>query len=107
MPLDINLNFEQKVRVTATPTTLGGNPAPIDGAVSAELLTGEGSVEAGATPNEIVLVTGAGAGEALFLVKADADLGDGVIEISDTVRLVVGTPLALNLGLAAGEPEPK
>jgi len=40
-------------------------------------------------------------------VKADADLGEGVTEISDIIRLTVAGAQAANLGLTAEAPTPK
>jgi hypothetical protein len=46
-------------------------------------------------------------GDTDFLVKADADLGEGVVEISDIIRLSVSGAQAANLGISLGEPTPK
>lgn len=50
------------------------------------------------------LVSGSLVGDSQFQVSADADLGAGVITISDTVVLTVTAPLASSLGIVADAP---
>lgn len=107
MALELTITNEQKILVTASPTTAAGAPALIDGALVGSVVSGEATVTPGPTPNSIYLVSGANPGDTTFLVEADADLGTGVVTIQDTVTLHVAGALAVNLGLSAGAPEPK
>jgi len=106
--LGIACNNEQKVKVTANPTTTAGNPATLDGGLQAEVVSGDGSVELiPAEPNSVYVVSGAGVGQTVVRVFADADLGAGVVLIEDSVTLDVSGAQAANFGLVAGAPEPK
>lgn len=107
MPIEVNLTNEEQIRVTANPTTAGGRPASLDGAVRASVISGEGTVLPGSNDREVVLASGDNPGDVTFLIEADADLGEGVQLIQDTVTLHVAGAMAQNLGLVVGAPEPK
>ena len=107
MALELTITNEQRILVTATPTTSTGRPASLDGALSAQIVAGEATWVAGPTPNSIYLVSAENPGDTSFVVEADADLGSGVVLIQDTVLLKVAGALAANLGLVAGVAEPK
>lgn len=99
---------EQKVPITATPTTAAGHPASFDGALRVTVQSGDGTVEQDpATPNSFNAVSGNAPGTTVFLVEADVDLGAGVQLIQDTVELTVVNALATNFGLTAGAAIPK
>lgn len=105
--MEITINNEQQVKVTLNPTTTGGHVAELDGTPSWERLSGESTVEPSEDGKSAQLISGDQPGDSEFLVTADADLGDGVIEISDVIRLHVSGALAENLGLRADPPTPK
>lgn len=105
MPLELKINDEQKVKITATPVTTAGKPAPLDGPVEFSIIDGDATVER--VDDKSAYLVSAGPGDTQFLVKADADLGEGVEEISDTVKLTVVGASAANLGLKASPPELK
>ena len=107
MPFEVTLTNEQQVRVTATPTTTGGRPAQLDGSLRASVISGEGSVMTGANDNEVVLVSSDNPGDTSYLIEGDADLGEGVELIQDTVVMHVTGARASNLGIAVGQPELK
>jgi hypothetical protein len=108
MPLTVDLNTEQKVRITANPTTASGAPAALDGALQAELVSGDGTVLPGDTPLQVQLLAGADVTQpSVFRLFGDADLGSGIVAIEDTVTLNVSAALAFALGLVASAPEPK
>lgn len=107
MPIEVSLTTEQQVRVRATPKTLTGRPAALDGPLTAMVVTGDGSVAPGADDLEVVLKSGDAPGDTTFLISGDADLGEGVVSVEDTVTLHVAGALAANLGLAASAPEDK
>jgi hypothetical protein len=106
--LGIACNTDQKVKVTAQPTTAGGHPARFDGALRVSVQSGDGSVSQDpAEPNSFFAVSGDAPGETVYLVEGDADLGEGTTLIQDTVTLTVEGANAANFGLVAGSPEPK
>jgi len=107
MPFEVTLTNEQQVRVTATPTTVGGRPATLDGALRSTVISGEGTSMAGSSDNEVILVSGDNPGDTSYLIEGDADLGEGVELIQDTVVMHVTGARASNLGIAVGQPELK
>jgi len=106
MSLHVQLTTEQQYRVVASPTTASGNPASLDGPLRAIVTSGEGDVLPGNTDLEVILRTSDNPGPATFLIEADADLGEGVVLIQDTVTFDVQGAMASNLGLS-GSVEPK
>lgn len=106
MPLSVTTTNEEKIKITVTPVTSTGNPAPLDGPVSVTTVSGE-STSTMIDDTSFFLVSSDNPGDSTFLVEADADLGGGVVLIQDTVTYTVSGALAANLGLSAGTPEPK
>lgn len=109
MPVEFMCTTEEMVTgVTINPTTSSGQPATLDGDPTVTLVSGDGTtedVDGQQLPN---FLTGSTAGaDIVFLVEADADLGEGVVTISDTVTLHVTAPQAKNLGLGGGTVQPK
>ena len=92
---------QQKARVTASPTTLSGAPASIDGVLQGELLSGDALIEPGSGPLDLVIRQSSttGAGDAVVRVFGDADLGAGVVTIEDVVTIHFVSELAANLGV--------
>lgn len=107
MPLEIKITNEQKVTVTLTPKTDAGKPAKLDGAPTWTIVSGDSTLVASADGLSAVLTSADDPGDTEILVKADADLGDGIEEVSDIVKLSVIGASAKNLGLTAGTPELK
>lgn len=107
MPLELKITNEQKIKVTLTPKTDTGKPAVLDGVPTWEVVSGNSTVVAAADGLSADLVSADDPGDTQFLVKADADIGEGVEEISDIISLNVVGATAKNLGLTAGQPEPK
>jgi hypothetical protein len=105
--MDISITNEQKVNVTLHPVTATGKPASIDGVPTWEIISGNSTVEPAADGLSAFLVSADDPGDTEVLVKADADLGEGVIEISDVIRLSVAGAQAASLGLSADEPVAK
>ena len=106
MPLDITLTNEQKVLITATPTTEGGQLAMLDGDVTYTVESGECTLES-VDNLSTYIVSGDTPGDSVIMVTADADLGEGVQHIQDAVLVHVEGAFASNLGLTAGQPELK
>jgi hypothetical protein len=106
--LQIASTNEEKVPVTATPQTSTGKPAQVDGPLRVTVQSGDATVEQdSATPLSFNAVSGDSPGTSVFLVEADADLGEGVQLIQDTVEYVVSGSAAASFGLSAGAAVPK
>lgn len=106
--MDISITNEQKVPVTLSPKTDAGKPAKLDGKPSVTVVSGNSQV---ANVSEdglsFELVSSDDPGDTVVLIKADADLGEGVEEISDSLTLRVIGATAKNLGISVGTPVPK
>jgi hypothetical protein len=108
MPLLTACTTDEQVTVTATPVTATGRPAQIDGALVVTVTSGNGTfVQLPATPLVVTLVSGDTAGDTVYSIVADSDLGAGVVQLSDTATLTVTSATAASFGLTAGAPEPK
>lgn len=107
MPLVLKITNEQLIPVTLTPKTDSGKPAKLDGIPTWTVLSGESTVTVSADGLSATLTSSDNPGDTEILVKGDADLGEGVEEVSDTIHLTVAGANAKNLGLSAGSPAPK
>lgn len=105
--MEIKITNEQKVKVTLTPKTDTGKPASLDGVPTWQILSGNSSIEVADDGLSATLISGDDPGDTEVIVKADADLGEGVEELSDVLKLSVVGATAKNLGLTVGTPEPK
>ena len=104
--LSLSCSNEEKIKVSVVPVTSAGNPAALDGPINVTVQSGDGTVEI-VSDVSFFVVSGSTLGDSVFLVEADADLGDGVVTISDLITLSVEGALAVNLGLVAEAPVPK
>ena len=107
MPLAVSITNEQKVTVTLKPVTNAGKPAKLDGAPTWTVVSGDSTVTPSADGLSASLVSADNPGDTTYLVEADADLGEGVETIQDTITLTVIGANAANLGLVASPPELK
>jgi len=106
--LDLTINNEQKIPVTLHPETLPGHhPAPVDGVPVWSVVSGNATVVPAEDGMSAFLVSSDDPGDTIFMVSADADMGEGVVTISDTITLHTQHAMAANLGLSAGDPVPK
>jgi len=105
----VKITNEQQVRVTLNPKTDAGRPAKIDpnSKPTWEKIDGEADVQAAEDGLSVLLVSADNPGTTQILVKADADIGEGVEEISEVIELQVAGASAKNLGLSVGTPELK
>lgn len=101
--LELSITNEQKIPVTLAPKTATGKPASVDGPPSWSVISGSSTVVPAADGLSAELISSDDPGDTEILVKADADLGSGVEEVSDIIRLTVVGARAANLGLVAGE----
>jgi hypothetical protein len=100
----ITITNEQKVEVTLEPLTAAGNPAVLDGAPVWEVVSGDATLEVSEDGLSAFLVSGAANVISVISVTADADLGDGVVSLSDSIELAVVNATASTLGLVVAEP---
>lgn len=107
MPTTVSLTNEQQVKVTLTPVTDTGKPAKLDGAPSWAVISGNSQVVVSDDGLSADLISSDDPGDTEILIKADADIGEGVEEISDTIKLTVVGATAKNLGISVGSPTPK
>lgn len=105
MPLNLAITNEEKINVTLNPVTANGNPATVDGA-PVWSVEGDATLEVAADGLSAYLISGA-AGASTVTVTADADLGEGVVTLSDVIALNVIPAGAAALGFTAGAAEPK
>lgn len=105
--LELTITNEQKIPVELKPITATGKPAKLDGTPQWSVISGNSTVEPAADGLSAFLVSSDDPGDTEIMVKADADLGSGVEEISDIIRLTVAGARAANLGLVAGTPVAK
>jgi len=96
-----NVTNEHQVRVTSSPSTLGDRPAPIDGPLQAEVISGPGSVADGDHPLQKVLRTGDTAEECRFRVFADVDTSEGIVIVEEEWVLHVTNAMAGSLGTSS------
>jgi len=107
MSLSIAITNEQKVKVSITPVTATGKPAKLDGLPVWSVASGSATLDVAADGLSAFLVSPDSPGDSEILIEADADLGAGVVTISDTVKLSVAGALATSLGLVADAPVAK
>ncbi len=106
-PMEIKITNEQQVRVTLSPKTDSGKPAKVDGAPSWTTISGNSQVVVADDGLSALFVSSDDPGDTEVIIKADADLGEGVEEISEIIKLSVVGATAKNLGITVGTPEQK
>lgn len=114
MPLDVVSNTDEKIPISIAPKTKGGRPAKVDGKPVLSIVSGGATAEP-ATDDEIAanpklvgyLVSEDEAGASEWKVEADADLGEGVVHISEGGAYTYSAAPADNVGASAGSPVPK
>ena len=101
------LTDAQKVTLTISPVSAAGNPAPVQNpswSVSdAEVL----SVVVAEDGLSAVVSTVGKLGDAQVSVTADADMGEGVKELTGVLDISVKASDAVSLNITAGNPEDK
>lgn len=107
MPAEITITNEQKVTATLTPKTDTGKPAKLDGVPTWTVASGDSTLNVAADGMSAELISSDTPGDTTVLVEADADLGEGVETISDTILLHVAGARAANLGISVSDPVPK
>jgi len=100
----ITITNEEKVQVTLTPTTAAGNPATLDGVPTWTVTEGDATLEVAVDGLSAFLVSGAADTNSKVEVTADADLGEGVVTLTDTIDLAVVAATASVLGATVATP---
>ena len=105
--LDLTITNEQKVKVTVNPVTEAGSPVTLDGPITVAVSSGDGTFEVQPDNVSVYLISGDQPGDTVFTISGDADLGEGVVNVTDLVNLHVDGAQAAALGMVASEPELK
>ncbi len=105
--MDIVLTNEQQVKVTLNPVTGKGKPVALDGIPEWTVTSGSCTINPAADGMSCDILSGDTPGDSEIAVSADADLGAGVTNISDALRVTVNGAQAQNLGLEVGTPTDK
>ena len=106
MPLEVSCDTASKVRVRINPTTNTGALATIQPG-SLAVITTDGDGVATVEDDITFTVLGTALADSSFLVSGDADLGGGVVTISDALLLHTVSEQAKNLGLGQVEVVPR
>lgn len=97
----------QKVALSITPVDGAGNPAPVEGVVWASSNEAVLTVVAAEDGLSAVVTAVGPLGQAQVSVKADAQIGEGVVELTGVLDVDVVASQAVSLAVTAGTPEPK
>jgi len=105
--LMLTITNEQKVVVTLAPKTAAGNDAQVDttnGVPAWTVTSGDAQVVPAADGLSAEVISGEANVVSTIEVTADADLGEGVTNIGDSITLTVVAAGADNLGFSPGIP---
>lgn len=105
--LDVNCTNEEKVHVHVAPVTSTGRPSVLDGPIVVAVQSGEGTFAVDGDGKGFFAISADTPGDTVYVVSADADVGEGVETISDIVTLHVAGAKAANLGVTADAPVAK
>lgn len=100
----ITITNEEKVQVTLAPTTAAGNPAILDGAPVWTVTEGDATLEVAVDGLSAFLISGTANTNSKITITADADLGEGIVNLNDTIDLAVVPASANALGLLVATP---
>lgn len=107
--LNVKITNEEKVLVSINPKSKLRKAAKVDPNIkpSWDIQSGDSAVDVAPDGMSALFTSSDTPGDTIVSVSADADLGEGVATIIDTVTLTVEGAMAESLGLTAGKPEPK
>lgn len=103
----LTITNEEKILVTLNPTTAAGNPGIVDGIPVWSVESGDATLAVAEDGLSAYLISGSADVNSVITVTADADLGEGVNPLTDTVDLAVVAANASALGIVAGVAELK
>lgn len=98
------MTTEQKLPFSFAPTTPTGSPATLDGAIQAEVLSGDVTVDIAADGLSGFIVAGSTIGAAQVRFFGDADLSVGIRTIEEIADITTTNAEAATLGLTFGAP---
>jgi hypothetical protein len=101
MPLELRCTNEEKIPISVNPITAAGKPVELDGPIVVTVTSGDGTVES-IDDRSFYVVSGDALEPSTFLIEGDADLGTGIVTVSDAIILNVEGAFARSLGLSAG-----
>jgi hypothetical protein len=104
--LEITIKTNQQARLAIAPIGKGGEAEPLDGKITATILSGSGSVEI-SDDNKILFVPSDTPGPVDVEFSGDAQEGEGKEVISEQVRFNVQHPNAVTLGVGLAAIEDK
>jgi len=97
--MDIVLTNEQQVNVKLNPVSAKGHAEALDGIPVWAVVSGSCTIIPSADGLSCLIVSADVPGDSEISVSADADLGAGVVNISDAIRVTVNGAQAASLGL--------
>lgn len=97
----VTSNNEEKVVISLAPVTAAGNPAPLDGMPTWTVTSGDATLEVAEDGMSCTMLSGAANVINEISVSADADLGEGIRSISETIVYTVTPAEAATLGIAS------
>lgn len=106
MPATGTCDTDQKLPVSWNYTSTSGRPANVQGDTVVTVTSGDGTFERTGAHSGF-LVSGDNPGDTTYVHAADADLGEGVVPISDLITLTVTGAQAAAVGVSLGAPVPK
>lgn len=106
--MELTITNEQKIAVALNPTSESGKSAKIDGIPAWTVQSGGATVIPSADGLSAEIVSSdTDLTDTVIQVDADADLGSGVVTISELITVHTVGAQAKNLGAVAGTPEAK
>ena len=102
----VTITSDEKILLTLAPLTAAENPASVDGVPTWQTVSGDATLAPATDGMSCYLISGT-VGNSVVTVEADADLGEGVTEITDTLDLAVVAATASQLGATVGAAELK
>jgi len=97
----INSTNEEKVLISLNPMTAAGNPASVDGAPVWNVTSGDCTLEVAPDGLSCYLISGAADVINTVEVTADADMGNEILTISETIVYTVTAAQAAALGVTS------
>lgn len=102
------LGDSEQIVATIAPKDRAGNPAAVEAGKTVWSSSDETVLTVTAIDESSALVVAVGPlGTATVTVSADADLGEGVVPVTDSADVEIVAGQASNLGLGFGAPQPK
>jgi hypothetical protein len=105
--ISVQISDSQQFTLRVAPQTARNKPAPVDGPPTWECSDESVAKIQPADDGLSCKVVGMAPGSCIVRVSADADLGEGVVTISDSANITITSSTADHLALSSGEVEPQ